>query len=81
METSNASEKIAPMHGEVDAALEYLQQEGTAIMTNVDERKLIRKIDWMIMPLMFCTYNIQYLDKTLLNYVAVYPQRCLRLVL
>jgi hypothetical protein len=34
-------------------------------MTEEEEKKLIRKIDWMIMPLMWSCYCLQYLDKTL----------------
>ena len=56
---------------EVDAALVYLKNEGTAVMTEMDEKKLVRKIDWMIVPLMWCCYTLQYLDKTLINYAAV----------
>ena len=55
---------------EVDAALIYLKNEGTAVMTAIDEKKLVRKIDWMIVPLMWCCYTLQYLDKTLINYAA-----------
>ena len=54
-----------------DAALEYLDHEDTAPMTTIDEKNLVRKIDWMIIPLMWCCYNLQYLDKTLINYAAV----------
>lgn len=56
---------------QVDAALEFLNHEDTATMTTIDEKKLVRKIDWMIIPLMWCCYNLQYLDKTLINYAAV----------
>jgi hypothetical protein len=51
--------------GTVDAALEFLQAEGGAILSEIDEKKLVRKIDWMIMPLMWACYNLQYLDKVL----------------
>lgn len=50
---------------EVDAALEYLNREDTSVMSEIDEKKLVRKIDWMIVPLMWVCYNLQYLDKTL----------------
>jgi len=36
--------------GDVDAALEYLDHEDTTIMSTIDEKKLVRKIDWMIVP-------------------------------
>ena len=55
-----------------DAALDFLRHEGVVReMTAADEKKLIRKIDWMIVPLMWLCYNLQYLDKTLINYAAV----------
>ncbi|KAH8895591.1 allantoate permease [Thozetella sp. PMI_491] len=40
-------------------------------MTPEDEKRLVRKIDLMIVPLMFGCYFLQYLDKTLINYAAV----------
>lgn len=55
-----------------DAALDFLRFEGEGVeMTAEDEKALVRKIDWMIMPLMWCCYVAQYLDKTLINYAAV----------
>ncbi|USW48981.1 Putative major facilitator superfamily, MFS transporter superfamily [Septoria linicola] len=55
-----------------DAALDFLRNEGNVRnMTMDDERRLVRKIDWMIMPLMWTCYCLQYLDKTLINYANV----------
>ncbi|KAJ4410563.1 hypothetical protein N0V82_009227 [Gnomoniopsis sp. IMI 355080] len=54
----------------VDAALEFLNNESGTV-TEVDEKKLVRKIDWRIVPLMWACYNLQYLDKTLVNYANV----------
>lgn len=49
-----------------DEALRFLKnQHAVGAMTIEDEKKLVRKIDWMIMPLMWCCYCLQYLDKTL----------------
>ncbi len=51
---------------EVDAALQFLDNDGTrTTMTEIEEKRLIRKIDWHLMPLMTCCYFLQYLDKTL----------------
>lgn len=56
----------------VDAALNFLHAEGEMReMTPEDEKRLVRKIDWMIVPLMWCCYCLQYLDKTLINYANV----------
>lgn len=55
-----------------DDALDFLRHEGTMReMTAADEKTLRRKIDWMIMPLMWSCYCLQYLDKTLINYANV----------
>ncbi|KAL6703743.1 hypothetical protein ACN47E_009124 [Coniothyrium glycines] len=57
-------------HG--DEALNFLKNHhDVSPLTAEDERKLVRKIDWKIMPLMWCCYCLQYLDKTLVNYAAV----------
>lgn len=40
---------------DADAALEFMTHENTGTMTEVDEKKLVRKIDWRIVPLM-CEY-------------------------
>lgn len=44
-------EKQALRHDKVDAALEFLNNE-TGTVSEVDEKKLVRKIDWRIVPLM-----------------------------
>ena len=59
------TEKQALKPHDVDAALDYLNHEDTTIMSEIDEKKLVRKIDWRIVPLMWMCYNLQYLDKTL----------------
>lgn len=56
--------------GKADAALEFLHTEGVAVITEVNEKALVRKIDWMIMPLMWAAYNLQYLDKVLSEFTS-----------
>jgi len=49
-----------------DEALSFLKNaHNVGDLTLQGERRLVRKIDWMIMPLMWCCYCLQYLDKTL----------------
>ncbi|KAJ5919787.1 hypothetical protein N7454_009622 [Penicillium verhagenii] len=57
--------------GKADAALEFLHGEDNAVAIDVDEKALVRKIDWMIIPLMWAAYNLQFLDKVLINYASV----------
>ena len=55
----------------VDEALTFLDHthdvtEGE--ISEVDDKKLMRKVDWTLMPLMFACYFLQYSDKTLSQY-------------
>ncbi|KAK8108515.1 hypothetical protein PG984_014316 [Apiospora sp. TS-2023a] len=64
-------EMQVPRPTDADAALEFMNHESAGTITEVDEKKLVRKIDWRIVPLMWACYNLQYLDKTLVNYANV----------
>ncbi|KAK8022095.1 allantoin permease [Apiospora rasikravindrae] len=64
-------ETQVPSPADADAALDFMTHENIGTITEVDEKKLVRKIDWRIVPLMWACYNLQYLDKTLVNYANV----------
>ncbi|ETN42385.1 uncharacterized protein HMPREF1541_01539 [Cyphellophora europaea CBS 101466] len=69
---SAGSEKKIVASRDIDEALKFLEANaGTINLEDVDEKKLMRKVDWMLMPLMFLCYYLQYSDKTLINYAAV----------
>jgi hypothetical protein len=36
------------------------------------ERKLVRKVDWMLMPILMLTLGLQYYDKAVLGSAAVF---------
>ncbi|GFF56461.1 uncharacterized transporter C417.10 [Aspergillus lentulus] len=66
------AKKFSPAaSAEADAALGFLASEEAATFTEIDEKKLVRKIDWMIVPLMWAVYFLQYQDKILINYASV----------
>lgn len=44
-------EKQVLQYNDVDAALEFLNTENTSV-TEVDEKILVRKIDWRVVPLL-----------------------------
>jgi hypothetical protein len=49
-----------------DEALRFLKSHhDVGELTPEGEKALLRKIDWMVMPLMWSCYCLQYLDKTL----------------
>ncbi|KAK3182004.1 hypothetical protein K4F52_006743 [Lecanicillium sp. MT-2017a] len=59
---------------DVDNAWKFLNSVGDvdeAAVAAVNLTALRRKIDWRIVPLMFCCYTLQFLDKVILNYAAV----------
>ena len=56
---------------QVDAALTFLDHSHDVAegeISEVDDKKLMRKVDWTLMPLMFACYFLQYSDKTLSQY-------------
>ncbi|EAW08963.1 putative MFS transporter [Aspergillus clavatus NRRL 1] len=58
--------------GQRDDALEYLHEHANVQdEQTVDLLALRRKIDYRIIPFMFCCYILQFLDKVMLNYAAV----------
>jgi hypothetical protein len=56
----------------VDDAAEYLEGHAGADAQQVDMGALRRKIDYRIIPFMFCCYVLQFLDKVMLN-VRLFP--------
>ena len=54
-----------------DNAFEFINQTELAQEAiEIDHAKLMRKLDYIILPLLCCVYLLQYLDKLLLNYSA-----------
>ena len=65
--TAILSNGTAKASADVDEALNFLRGEGDehGNLTEIDEAKLVHKIDMYIMPLLFMVYYLQYTDKTL----------------
>lgn len=38
-------------------------------------KRVLRKIDWRLLPLMFITYNFNFMDKTILSSASVFHLR------
>ena len=65
---SEASARIpSSTKRDLDRAYYYLEQAGTNVTHDIDLQALRRKIDWRIVPIMFCAYTMQFIDKVLLN--------------
>ena len=66
----SANSEISPrISSQVDDALRFLRdqpdKEQLIHPSPQAEKELVKKIDWMLMPLMAAMYNLQYLDKTI----------------
>lgn len=56
---------------DADEALQVIQNGETIVLTPQDEKRLIRKIDRTILPLMCVVYGLNYLDKTSISYASI----------
>lgn len=59
--------------GQKGAAAEFLKQiEQPIVVTPEDNKRVLRKIDWRILPIILFVYCLQSLDKTTLSYASVF---------
>ncbi|GAB7355398.1 hypothetical protein MBLNU459_g5917t1 [Dothideomycetes sp. NU459] len=59
-------------HDADEAMKAFMSHQGTVI--EIDEatnRRLLRKIDWNLMPIMCVVYGLNYLDKTTISYASI----------
>ena len=55
---------------------DQVREEAIAILADPNAtKKLLRKIDWTIIPCIFAVYFLQFLDKTTINYAAIMGMR------
>lgn len=60
--------------GGMDTALAYIQNAGNNSGSSINEKQLLRKIDWRIVPIMFACYTMQFIDKVLINVSPLLPE-------
>jgi Major Facilitator Superfamily len=77
IETANTEQVAGPEHavptGRRDKAAELLDSVPTRIaLTAADNRRLLRKIDLVILPILLTVYFLQALDKATLAYASVF---------
>ncbi|RMZ85216.1 hypothetical protein DV738_g460, partial [Chaetothyriales sp. CBS 135597] len=56
---------------DIMAPREAEPRRASIVLIPSDEKRLLRKIDFHLMPVMFILYLLQYLDKTSLGYTAI----------
>lgn len=70
---SPASDDFKGTDMQMDRALNYIQNSGNGA-SPVNEKLVLRKIDWRIIPIMFACYTMQFLDKVLINVSPSFKQ-------
>lgn len=60
---THATREAPPLEGLYDADQHALAQ------------RVLRKTDWRLIPLMFITYNLNFMDKTILSSASVFGLR------
>jgi hypothetical protein len=55
-----------------DKAAELLAAHGRVVVTPEDNKRVLRKIDLVILPILLSVYFLQSLDKTTLSYASVF---------
>jgi hypothetical protein len=56
---------------EQTASMDKVDNTRAGSLFEINERALVQKIDIRIVPLLFCCYLMQFLDKVLINYSNV----------
>jgi MFS family permease len=69
VETTESLHK--PTHGK-DKAAELLAANDRIVVTSEDNKRVLRKIDLIILPILLSVYFLQSLDKTTLSYASVF---------
>lgn len=69
--TSADVEKVIAHSGDADEALKAFADGEIIEIDEATNKRLLRKIDWHLMPIMCCVYGINYLDKTTISYASI----------
>ncbi|KAJ6178139.1 hypothetical protein N7519_008600 [Penicillium mononematosum] len=71
MKSKDLPNEIAETKTDIKKENVLVEYGTTETLSPEDEKKLIRKIDWHLMPILITSYGLQYLDKTSLAYSAI----------
>lgn len=63
--TTLTAEEVEFAGENVDSALVFLNNASDVTFTADEERSLVRKVDWILLPLLAAVYMLQFVDKNL----------------
>jgi hypothetical protein len=63
---------ISPVQNHADDSYELYKSARDLEVDQAEAKRVLRKIDYRIIPILFFTYMLQYLDKNSINFSSVY---------
>lgn len=63
---------VSPVDSSLDENYTLYKQYDNVQIDESEAKRVLRKIDLRILPILFVTYMLQYLDKNSLNFASVY---------
>lgn len=66
------SDQITTTSTDLDENYEFFKARDEVDATPAEIKKVVRKIDYHIVPILFVIYFLQYLDKNGINYASAY---------
>ncbi|KAL7004274.1 hypothetical protein EMMF5_006160 [Cystobasidiomycetes sp. EMM_F5] len=78
MATKNIAPGLAPTHQELDdsdeekpttTSFEEVEEKYPVTYTEEEEKRVVRKIDWRLLPIMMITYGLAYYDKVIMGQI------------
>lgn len=68
--TTLSHQQVSPVN---DEAIKILNSyNGSPTWTALEERYVLRTLDWRLMPILCITYGLQYYDKAMLSQAALF---------
>jgi len=69
---NSSDDDITVSSRDLDENYEFFKARGDVDATEEDIKKVVRKIDYRVVPILFLLYFLQYLDKNAINFANAY---------
>lgn len=69
--TNIDAQKVLHHGADADEALKAMIANSDLVLDEATNKRLLRTIDWHLMPIMCVVYGINYLDKTTISYASI----------
>lgn len=69
---SGSGDDRSPAASHVDDTYQIYRQHAGQDIDPLEAKRVLRKIDFRLLPVLFLIYLLQYLDKNGINYASVY---------